>query len=350
MLQRTDDYNYCLPQDLIAQNLPEPRDSARLLVYERSKKVIKDCKIFDLVKVLGGNDILVFNSTAVFKARLYGKIGNKPAEVLLLKLLCEDDNRLYWSFMARPGKYFKNKAEFFVSDDFVARVEFCSGDLTDSRVFSFEKSNFWLRIETYGLVPLPPYLKNSRASLEDYQTVYADRNFAQSVAAPTAGLHFTDALLDELKSRGVGMEFVVLNVGAGTFQPVKSEYIQEHLMHSESYFMPQEVADNLNIAKVARKRIIAVGTTSARVLETCIRSKGDKAEFFSSSGETDLFIYPGHKWLSIDGLITNFHLPKSTLLMLVASLIGKSELDRIYAHAIEKKYRFYSFGDAMLII
>ncbi len=319
-----------------------------MMVLDRVNDSLGDKHFFDLPGILNEGDVLVFNESKVIPARVKFFIGEKGVEIFLLKRIDEG----LWEAMVRPGKVFKEKSEVDLDEKLMAVVEGITESGTRVLRFSFKdlvesetEGGIGLDkyLESLGEAPFPPYIKNSRASFEDYQTVYANKK--GSVAAPTAGLHFSEELIGELKNMGVGLEFVTLHVGMGTFAPVKVDDVKLHKMHSEFYEIGAEVVDRLNRAKLEGRRIIAVGTTSVRVLESCCSD----GELVAGSGDTDIFIYPGYEWRFVDGLITNFHLPKSTLLMLVSSFAGSEFVKRAYEKAIDDEYRFYSFGDGMFI-
>ncbi len=332
------DFDYVLPKSFIAQEPVRPRDSSRLMVLGRKRQTVSHKRFFELPKILeerfGGDTVLVFNNSKVIPARVNFDIGGVKCEILLLKKLRSN----VFECLVQPGRKFRSGAEFCVKKGVFGRVS----EVLDvgTRLIKF-KGN----IEKTGSIPFPPYLAGTKASANDYQTIYA--RYAGSAAAPTAGLHFTPQLFKKLCDKGVETAFVTLHVGLGTFQPVKVERIQDHKMHSEYFTLGSREVDFLNKAKAAGKKIIAVGTTSVRVLETCADSRG---KLRPQSGETDIFIYPGYEWKFVDGMITNFHLPKSTLIMLVSAFAGRNFVRSAYDEAKKQKYRFYSFGDAMLII
>ncbi len=344
------DFNYYLPPKLIAQDPMKPRDHSRLLILNRlpAGKAGKTGKIehrhfYEIGNYLKRGDVLVCNQSKVIPAKLSGyKIvaGKKSAKLNLLFLSQKGQS---FQFLVKPIKRVRAGTIILVGDKLEATVEKILEDgIADLR---FKDSNKVLQfIERYGAVPLPPYISNNKIDRSDYQTVYA-RPFG-SVAAPTAGFHFTAQLMNDLKKQGIKIVFVTLHVGLGTFQPVRSEIIEKHKMHSEWFELNQKTASLLNQAKKNGRRIIACGTTSVRVLESSFRDN----QFIAQKGTTDIFIYPGYRFQTIDNLITNFHLPKSTLLMLVSAFAGKDLIKKAYQEAIKKQYRFYSFGDAMLII
>lgn len=342
------DFNYNLPKELIAQHPLKNRDESRLMVLNREKQTIEH-KIFkDVIDYLNPGDCLVINNTKVIPARLYGvKINqtneHEPAHVefLLLKRIEED----IWEVMVRPGKKLKTGV----------RVSFGNGLLEAEILEMLENGNrkvkFYYKgifneiLDQIGLMPLPPYITEKLKDRDRYQTVYAKNE--GSAAAPTAGLHFTPELIEKIKEKGIVVANVTLHVGIGTFRPVKVDKIEEHEMHTEHYYIKQEEADKINTAKKNGHKVVAVGTTSCRVLETVSDENGILKE---AEGDTSIFIYPGYKFKCIDNLITNFHLPESTLIMLVSALAGKEFIMNAYETAVEDEYRFFSFGDAMLIM
>lgn len=342
---KVSDFNYNLPQELIAQVPIKNRDESRLMVLDKKNKTIEH-KIFkDIINYLKPGDCLVRNNTKVIPARLYGKVigkeSEKLVEFLLLKQL-ENDN---WEVMVRPGKKLRTgvKVEF---GEGLLKAEILEVMENGDRKVHFEYNGIFNEIlDKIGLMPLPPYITERLKDKDRYQTVYA--KYEGSAAAPTAGLHFTEELLEKIKAKGVEIANVTLHVGIGTFRPVKVENIEEHKMHTEHFYIKQEDADKINKAKREGHKIIAVGTTSCRVLESIAKENGEVEEI---EGDTSIFIYPGYKFKCIDRLITNFHLPESTLIMLVSSLATKEFIMEAYNKAVEEKYRFFSFGDAMLIL
>ncbi len=341
-MTKTSDFDYPLPSELIAQHPVEPRDSARLMVVHRNTGEIEHRIFRDIVGYLEPGDLLVANDSRVIHARLYGrkKTGGKVEIFLLRKLSSKRWECLVRGHRMRPG------TEVSIDDGKVnAVVESVKEE--GSRIVRFDREIEPILPEI-GHVPLPPYIHADIDDPRRYQTVYARED--GSVAAPTAGLHFTEDLMRAIEAKGVLMAFVTLHVGLGTFQPVKEEVIEEHKMHSEFGTVTPEVADLINRVKRSGGRIVAVGTTSVRTLETAAQFAEQGKHVGAWSGETDLFIYPGYEYKVVDAMITNFHLPRSTLLMLVAAFTGKELLDKAYAEAIERRYRFFSFGDAMLII
>ena len=342
---KVSDFNYDLPKELIAQHPMEKRDESRLMVLHRDTKQIEDKTFKDVIDYLEPGDCLVRNDTKVIPARLYGKIVGKTSEklveFLLLKQL-ENDN---WEVMVRPGKKLREGVKVDFGDGLL-HAEILEVMENGDRLVHFEYDGIFNEIlDKIGLMPLPPYITERLKDKDRYQTVYA--KYDGSAAAPTAGLHFTEELLEKIKEKGVEIANVTLHVGIGTFRPVKVENIEEHHMHSEHYYIKQEDVDKINKAKREGHRIIAVGTTSCRVLESIAKDNG---EVEPTEGDTSIFIYPGYKFKCIDCLITNFHLPESTLIMLVSSLATKEFIMEAYNKAVEEKYRFFSFGDAMLIL
>ena len=333
-------YFYDLPEELIAQTPIEPRDMSRLLVYNRKTDKIED-KIFrDITDYLHKGDVLVVNNTRVLPARLFGyKDTGAKIEILLQKRI----DLKNWEVIARPFKRLQEGTKITFSQNLSAIVVE-KGDYGSCKIkFDFD-GVFEHRLSEVGQVPLPPYIHEKLKNKERYQTVYA--KVEGSSAAPTAGLHFTKELLAKIKDMGAEIIEVLLHVGLGTFRPVKEENILEHQMHSEYIEMSKENADLLNRAKSEGRRIIAVGTTSVRVLESCVDEEG---KIIPQKKETQIFIYPSYKFKVVDALITNFHLPESTLIMLVSAFAGYENTMKIYHHAVENRYRFFSFGDAMFI-
>ncbi|MBQ2892379.1 MAG: tRNA preQ1(34) S-adenosylmethionine ribosyltransferase-isomerase QueA [Bacilli bacterium] len=339
---RVEDYNYDLPQELIAQTPLKDRSSSKLLVLDKLTGKIEDKHFFDIIDLLDENDCLVFNDTKVIPSRIYGKKSDTGAniEVLLLKEL--EDNT--WEALTRPAKRIHLGTKVVFGDNLLVAECIGLGD-DGKRVFKMEYEGIFLEIlDKIGEMPLPPYIHEKLVEQDRYQTVYA-KDYG-SAAAPTAGLHFTKEILEKLKEKNIQTEYVTLHVGLGTFRPVMVDNIEDHVMHSEFYKMSKETAERLNIAKENGKRIISVGTTSTRTLESIYNKYG---KFVECAENTNIFIYPPYEFKAIDALITNFHLPKSTLIMLVSSLATKEIILNAYHHAIEEKYRFFSFGDAMFI-
>lgn len=327
------DFDYDLPEELIAQSPAHPRDNARLLVYDRNTGSIKDDYFYNLDTYLPKKTRLVVNNSKVEKCRLLFNDGKKELFVTSVS----NNNTI--EALVRPGKKFKIGKEVKLADDISAEVTHIADDGLRTLILSCDLDD--PRLEPYKYTPFPPYIEQDESLADEYQTVYAKD--LGSKAAPTAGLHFTDDLLNKLTKEGINRSEVTLHVGLGTFAPVKTEKLEDHDMHSEWYQLGQQTCDELN----GSEHITAVGTTSVRVLETAAdRSRHFKPE----SKETDIFITPGYQFKATDALITNFHLPKSTLLMLVSAFMGFDEMKQLYEHAIKEKYRFYSFGDAMLIL
>lgn len=337
------EFYYFLPEELIAQEPIVNRQESRLLVLEKGCGQITHKSFEDAVNYLEEGDCLVLNDTKVIPARLYGtKVGSGgKIEFVLLKKLGQD----MWEVLVRPGRRTKKGVKVsFGNNELIAEVvdEVEGG----ARVVKFEYEGVFESIlDKIGLMPLPPYIKKELKDKNRYQTVYAKKD--GSAAAPTAGLHFTEAFLDRLKEKGIEIAYVTLHVGLGTFRPVKVDKIEEHKMHSEYFEISEEACSIVNNTKERNKRVVAVGTTACRVLETAADSNGKVSP---TNGWTEIFIFPGYKFKMIDGLITNFHLPESTLLMLISAFAGKENILRAYDEAIKEKYRFFSFGDAMLII
>ena len=333
-------YFYQLPEELIAQTPAEPRDSSRLLVYNKKEDKITHKIFHDIIDYLKEGDVLVVNNTRVLPARLYGyKDTGAKIEILLQKRL----NLTDWEVIARPTKRLKENIILTFNEKLSCQI-ISIGEYGSCNVRFIFQGVFEERLSEVGQVPLPPYITKKLNNKERYQTVYA--KVEGSSAAPTAGLHFTKELLEKIKAKGVKIVEVLLHVGLGTFRPVKEENILEHKMHSEYIEMSEENAKILNEAKAKGERIIAVGTTSIRVLESCANEKG---EIIPQKKETDIFIYPPYKFKIVDALITNFHLPESTLIMLIAAFAGYDNTMKIYKIAVQEKYRFFSFGDAMFI-
>ncbi|MDR1906249.1 MAG: tRNA preQ1(34) S-adenosylmethionine ribosyltransferase-isomerase QueA [Clostridiales bacterium] len=336
----TSEFDYFLPTELIAQTPIEPRDASRLFVYDRKENTIKHEVFRNLPEYINAGEVLVINNTKVMPARLHGVLnGSAKAEVLLLKRL---DYKTFETVM-RPAKKARVSSKIVFSDNLSATVTgFFDGGI---RTLEFDFDGVFEDIlREYGEMPLPHYIKEKLADKSRYQTVYGKND--GSAAAPTAGLHFTEGLLDSLRAKGVIIAELLLHVGLGTFRPVNSERVEDHKMHSEYYEIGEEAADAINAAKKEGRKIIAVGTTSVRTLESAADEDG---YLKAGSGETDIFIYPPYKFKIADAVITNFHLPKSSLIMLVSAFAGYENTMRLYKTAVEERYRFFSFGDAMLI-
>lgn len=338
----TKDFYYDLPEERIAQTPLEDRTSSKLLVLDRETGEIEHKHFRDILEYLKPGDCLVMNNTRVIPARLYGSkegTGGK-IEFLLLKRISLDD----WEVILKPGKKAKPGARFIFGDG-ILKAEVLEIIEDGKRIVRFEYDGVWEEIlDRLGEMPLPPYIKEKLTDRERYQTVYS--KIEGSAAAPTAGLHFTTELLKKVKDAGVSIAELTLHVGLGTFRPVSVENAEEHIMHTEYYEVSKESAELINRTRQNGGRIIAVGTTSVRTLETVAKENGEMCE---QCGDTNIFIYPGYKFKAVDGLITNFHLPESTLLMLVSALAGKENILNAYKTAIDMEYRFFSFGDAMFI-
>ena len=338
---KVSEFNYELPEELIAQTPIEKRDESRLMVLDRSKQTIEHKTFKDIIDYLEPGDCLVRNNTKVIPARIYGKkeTGAK-VEFLLLKNMEGD----IWETIVRPGNKLHVGTKVIFGDGLLTAeiLEIMPGG-TRKVKFSYE-GIFNEILDKIGLMPLPPYIHEELKDNDRYQTVYAKYN--GSAAAPTAGLHFTPELLKKIEKKGVKIANVTLHVGIGTFRPVKEENVENHEMHTEHFYIKQEDVNKINETKKQGKRVIAVGTTSCRVLETIADENGLVKE---TEADTSIFIYPGYQFKCLDGLITNFHLPQSTLLMLVSTLAGKDYIMKAYHEAVKEKYRFFSFGDAMFI-
>ena len=337
------DFYYNLPEELIAQEPVEPRDSSRLLVMDKQSGALKDGTFRDIKELLKPGDCLILNDSRVLPARLLGERVGTGAHVEFLLLTPHGNDE--WEVLAGPGRRAKPGDRIaFGSGLLVAKVLDVLEGGNRLVKFSYE-GNFYEVLDQIGQMPLPPYIKKRLEDKERYQTVYS--NELGSAAAPTAGLHFTPELLDEVREMGVEIAFVTLHVGLGTFRPVKEDVVENHKMHSEHYALSQETADVINRTKARGGRVIGVGTTSCRTLESVGLTDGIVKP---GDGWTEIFIYPGYEFQVLDGLITNFHLPESTLIMLVSALAGYNHTMHAYEHAVEEKYRFFSFGDAMAIL
>lgn len=339
---RVDDFDFQLPNELIAQVPLVHRDESRLLVVDRGSNSFWDKRFRDILSYLRPEDVLVFNDTRVIPARLFGvnRANGRPVEILLLRPHGEDR----WEVLVKPGKRARVDAEIEFSPELSCLV--LENMPSGGRLVQFDcHGDFEAVLEKIGETPLPPYIQTKISDPERYQTVYAEHS--GSVAAPTAGLHFTEDLLGEIRALGTGVEFVTLHVGLGTFRPVRAERVEEHVMHEEYFHISAETAQAINARRQAGGRVIAVGTTSVRVLETVSGSDGS---IVAGSGWTDIFIYPGYKFKTVNALLTNFHLPKSSLLMLVSAFAGRELIFSAYEHAVKERYRFFSFGDAMLLV
>ena len=337
------DFYYDLPEELIAQTPVEPRNASRLMCVDRQSGDITHDHFYNLCKHLKKGDLLVMNDSRVLPARLYGE--KEGTGSFIEFLLLEQKGDKLWEILVRPGKKAKPGTRFSFGNGRL-KAEILETVEGGNRIAKFEcKGNFFTALEDIGQMPLPPYITKKLEDKERYQTVYSHE--LGSAAAPTAGLHFTNEMLDDLRARGINTAFVTLHVGLGTFRPVKEDEVLKHKMHSEHYHLPKETAELIKKTKAEGGRVIAVGTTSCRTLESVGTFFEDMDEH---EGYTDIFIYPGYKFKVIDGLITNFHLPESTLIMLVSAFMGYDNTMNAYKTAVEDKYRFFSFGDAMLIL
>ena len=340
---KTTDFDYYLPKDLIAQVPLRDRDSSRLLVLNKRTGGLSHKVFTDVIEYLNPGDCLVLNDTKVIPARIFGHL--EKSDSLVEFLLLKDMGQNTWETLVKPGKKAKIEAKLEFKKDVIY------GKILDilpsgSRVIKFYfKGNFYNILEEIGAMPVPHYIKKNLEEKDRYQTVYAKE--IGSCAAPTAGLHFTESLLSKIEENGINIAKVTLHVGLGTFRPVKCEDIKDHKMHTEWYSVPKESAKIINDTKKIGKKVFCVGTTSCRTLESVFAKYGQIVE---CCGETDIFIYPGFKFKVMDALITNFHLPKSTLIMLVCAFAGKENVLNAYKTAVEQKYRFFSFGDAMLVL
>ena len=339
---KTHDFYYDLPEELIAQTPLERRDGSRLMTLNRETGEIGHKHFYDLVDYLQPGDCLVMNDSRVLPARL---LGHRPTGGAVEILLLRDLGNKCWECLCKPGRKMQPGSQVIFGDgELTATVR--EVQETGNRVVEFHYEGIFLEVlERLGKMPLPPYIKAELADQERYQTVYSRE--IGSAAAPTAGLHFTNELLDAIRAKGVKTAFVTLHVGLGTFRPVKAEDIQAHHMHSELCMMSAETAAMLNETKKSGHRVICVGTTSCRTLESLVNADGS---FEAKSRWTDIFIYPGYQFKAMDGLITNFHLPESTLIMLVSAFAGREHVLNAYRTAVEERYRFFSFGDAMLLL
>ena len=337
---KTKDFYYDLPKELIAQHPEEKRDHSRLLVLDKESGEMEHKHFYHIIDYLNEGDLLVLNDTKVMPARIYGHREGKEEKIEFLLLNRRDD---VWECLSKPGKKAKLGTKIIFSDKLNAEVVDISED--GSRFLKFEYDGIFEEIlDELGEMPLPPYITEKLQDKNRYQTVYAREE--GSAAAPTAGLHFTKDLLQKIKDKGIEICYITLHVGLGTFRPVKVENVDEHEMHSEFYVVTKEVADKINAAKDRGNRVIAVGTTSVRTVESIADDNGRVCE---KSGFTNIFIYPPYKFKCVDALITNFHLPESTLLMLVSSLSSREIILKAYEEAVKERYRFFSFGDAMFI-
>lgn len=339
---KTSDFYYDLPEELIAQTPVEPRDSSRMMVYNRKTKEVLHKHFYDVIDFLNEGDALIVNDSRVLPARIYGTKIPTGANVEFLLLKQVKDK--VWETLVKPGKKARTGDSFSFGDGIM------TGTVIDvledgNRIVEFKcDSNFYETLDKIGQMPLPPYIHEKLKDKERYQTVYSHE--LGSAAAPTAGLHFTDELLEKIKAKGIKIGYVTLHVGLGTFRPVKVDDVTTHKMHSEHYEVPEETAKLIEETKKNGKRVIAVGTTSCRTLESVAKEYG---KVVPCEGWTYIFIYPGFEFKVLDGLITNFHLPESTLIMLVSAFAGYDEVMGIYKEAVKEKYRFFSFGDSMFI-
>ena len=337
------DFYYELPKELIAQTPVEPRDHSRMMVLSRKNNTIEHKHFYDFIDYLNPGDCLILNNTRVLPARMYGvkKDTGAIVEFLLLNNLGNDR----WETITGPGKKAKVDAEFSFGDGILTcKIEEVLDNGNRVAKFSYDASNIYEVLDKVGEMPLPHYITEKLEDKERYQTVYSKE--LGSAAAPTAGLHFTDEIMAEIQEKGIKIGYVTLHVGIGTFRPVKAENIEDHEMHSEHYQIPKETADLINETKKNGGRVVAVGTTCCRTLESVMNSQGEMKEF---DDWTSIFIYPGYQFKCIDALLTNFHLPESTLIMLVSALYNRENILEAYNTAVKEKYRFFSFGDCMFI-
>jgi len=337
---KLENFNYDLPTNLIAQEPAEPRDSCRLMLVDKKTGEWEHQSFRDILNEIRAGDVLVFNNTKVIPARLYGQRKGTGGKVEMLLLSPKGNDN--WEVLVKPGKKALPGTEIVFNEHMSCQIV----DKTDfgGRIAHFKyNGEFDSILDQIGEMPIPPYIHKKLEDKNKYQTIYA--KYKGSAAAPTAGLHFTEELLEEIKNRGAGVYFVTLHVGLGTFRPVAKENIEEHEMHKEWYDVPQITADAVNRAKTEGRRIIAVGTTSVRTLE----SAGQTGTLVVGGGWTQLYIYPGYEWNIVDAIVTNFHLPESTLIMMMAAFAGTNHILSAYKEAVNQKYRFFSFGDAMFL-
>lgn len=340
---KTSDFYYELPQEQIAQTPIEPRDHSRLMVLHKGSDLIEHKHFYDIIDYLDEGDCLIVNDSRVIPARIYGYKEDTGAKIEFLLLKQIDGNR--WETLVKPGKKAKVGTRFVFGDGLL-KAEVLEVTEDGNRIVNLEsEENIYTTLDKIGQMPLPPYITKKLEDQERYQTVYS--NELGSAAAPTAGLHFTNELLDKIRDKGVNIGYVTLHVGLGTFRPVKVDDVTKHKMHSEHYEIPAETAELINQTKANGKRVIAVGTTSCRTLESVAAEFG---EIKPCDGYTDIFIYPGFEFKVLDGLLTNFHLPESTLIMLVSAFYGYEKTMKAYEVAVKENYRFFSFGDAMAIL
>lgn len=338
---KTNEFDYNLPEELIAQHPTKNRDEARMMVLDKNTGDREDKYFYDIIDYLKAGDVLVMNDTRVIPARLFGHRPEKEEKIEVFLLTNTEGSK--WEVLVRPGKKMKIGTEVIFSEELSCKVLEIKED--GNRIVEFYYEGIFNEIlDRLGNMPLPPYIKEKLKDNEDYQTVYSKN--PGSVAAPTAGLHFTKELLEKIEANGIKLAYLTLNVGLGTFRPVNEDEITDHKMHSEFYTLSEETAEILNEAKKEGRRIIAVGTTSIRTLEAVYQKNG---KICADSGWTDIFIYPGFEFKVVDAIITNFHLPKSTLIMLIAAFTSKEIILNAYNDAVSKKYRFFSFGDCMFI-
>ncbi len=338
------DFWFNLPEEQIAQTPVYPRDSSRLLKLDRKTGKTEDLVFTDIEKILNKGDLLVLNDSRVIPARLYGNKEESGGKIEFLMLNMREKD--VWEIMVKPGKKAKPGSKFIFGDG-ILKAEIIDSVDGGNRLakFTYDGDNIYDILDKIGNMPLPPYITKKLEDNERYQTVYSKE--VGSAAAPTAGLHFTPELMKRLEEKGVRLAYVTLHVGLGTFRPVKEDEITDHKMHTEQYFLPEETAKMIKETKAAGGRVIAVGTTACRTLESVATFKG---EIMAAHGDTDIFIYPGYEFKVLDGIITNFHLPESTLIMLVSAFAGYEHTMNAYDHAVKDKYRFFSFGDAMIIL
>ncbi len=341
---KKEDFYYELPKERIAQTPIEPRDASKMMVIHRSEHTNEDKHFYDIVDYLNEGDCLILNDTKVLPARLYGVKEETGAHVEFLMLTQKEND--VWEVITGPGRRAKTGSKFIFGDGLL-KAEIIDVLDNGNRLakFSYDGNNIFNVLEKVGEMPLPHYITEKLKDNDRYQTVYARE--LGSAAAPTAGLHFTPEILKKIKDKGVNIGYVTLHVGIGTFRPVKAENIEEHKMHSEHYLLPKETADLINETHKNGKRVIAVGTTSCRTLESVATYNG---EITKADGWTSIFIYPGYEFKCIDALLTNFHLPESTLIMLVSAFYNREDVLASYNDAVKKEYRFFSFGDCMLLI
>lgn len=340
---KTSDFYYDLPEELIAQVPIEPRNASRMMVLDKNNGKIEHKHFYDLTEMLNENDCLILNDTRVIPARIYG-VKEQTGAVVEFLLVSQKENNV-WECLCKPGKRAKIGTKFSFGDGKLIGEIVDINEEDGNRFVKFScKGNIYAVLDEIGSMPLPPYIRKKLEDKERYQTVYSKE--LGSAAAPTAGLHFTPEMLEEINAKGVNIGYVTLHVGLGTFRPVKVDDVTKHNMHSEHYIMPKETADLINETKKKGGRVISVGTTSCRTLESVAAKNGCIRE---DEDDTSIFIYPGYKFKCIDALITNFHLPESTLIMLVSAFAGFDNIMNAYNTAVKEKYRFFSFGDAMFI-